>query len=63
MDPLKRITSEAAKNDLYFSEEPHRQDEYVSNAFLLKCLFIFILLWLNAGGHYRPLGSVYFGEW
>jgi len=27
MDPLKRITSEAAKNDLYFSEEPHRQDD------------------------------------
>jgi len=27
MDPLKRITSEEAKNDLYFSEEPQKDDD------------------------------------
>jgi len=30
MDPLKRITSEHAKNDPYFFEEPQREKEWVA---------------------------------
>ena len=29
MDPVKRITSEQAKNDDYFKEEPARTEEFV----------------------------------
>jgi len=31
MDPLKRITSEEAKNDSYFTEEPHKDDDVFGN--------------------------------
>lgn len=47
MDPVKRITSEHARNDPYFMEEPPREKELVDFYFHLLIYYIAprVLLW------------------